>query len=116
MLSKISMRNLAVGSVILTVAFLSACGVNKVTVGTKDEVQYKGTATKQEAEALGAALKQQEYFQDHGATVVLSKGSEGTILSFVVKDGVWNDEKMVTGFGILAHALAPTVGGLPITL
>src|ERR1039457_3305612 len=62
MLKKISMRTLtsaagrkaAILTVIIAVAFLSACSGKKVVIGTNDEVRYSGTATKQEAEALGA--------------------------------------------------------------
>ncbi len=47
-------------------------------------------------------------------SVILSKGSNGTIISFVVRDGFWDDPKNVDGFATLGRALAPTVGGLPI--
>jgi hypothetical protein len=103
----------AVVIVMIAAAFLSACG-KKVIVGSKDEVRYEGTATKEEAEALGKALKDSGYFQDRGVSVILSKGSEGTIISFVVKDGFWNDQTNVDNFAILGRALAPSVGGLPI--
>ena len=73
MLSKISMRTLAVGTMILAVTFLSACA--KKTMIGKDEVRYEGSATEQEAKALGAALKESGYFQDRGVSVILSKGT-----------------------------------------
>jgi hypothetical protein len=71
------------------VAFLSACSGKKVLIGTSDEVRYSGSATQQEAEALGAALKASGYFQDHGAGVILSNGGDGSVISFAVKDGFW---------------------------
>ena len=113
MLNRISMRTVTVGAMVLAVTFLSACG-KKVTVGTNDEVRYEGSATKQEAEALGAALKTSGYFQDRGVSVILSKGTDGTVISYVVKDGFWDDPTHVQGFADLTRALASTVGGLPI--
>jgi hypothetical protein len=62
-----------------------AANGSKVTIGARDEVFYSGSATKQEAEALGSALKQCGYFSDRGVTVFLSKGSEGTVISYVAK-------------------------------
>src|SRR5258708_2862982 len=112
MLNKISMRSLAVGTMILAVTFLSSC-TKKVMIGA-DEVRYEGSATKQEAEALGAALKESQYFQGRGVSVILSKGSDGTLIAFVVKDGLWDDPTNVAGFTTLGRALATSVGGLPI--
>jgi hypothetical protein len=87
-----------------------------VVIGTKDEVFYSGSATKDQAQALGNDLKTMGYFTDKGANVFVAKGKDGTIVSFVVKDGVWNDPAMVAGFEKIARQEAPTVGGLPITL
>jgi hypothetical protein len=112
MLNKVSMRTATVGVMVLAVTFLSAC-TKKAMIGN-DEVRYQGTATQQEAEALGAALKTSGYFQDKGVSVILSKGSDGTVISYVVKDGFWDDPTHVQGFADLTRALASTVGGLPI--
>jgi hypothetical protein len=62
----------------------------KVTIGTKDEVYYSGSAAKEDAQTLGAALKTSGFFQDKGVTVLLSKGEGGSIVSFVVQDGAWD--------------------------
>jgi hypothetical protein len=50
-----------------------------VVIGSKDEVYYSGSATKEEAQALGGALKANGYFNDEGASgkgadVYLAKG------------------------------------------
>jgi len=107
-----SMRTLTVGAMLLAVAFMSGC-TKKVKIG-KDEVIYKGTATEQEAQKLGEALKAAQYFGDNEASVILSKGTDGTIISYVVKDGFWDDQKNVEGFAELSRGVAPAVGGLPI--
>ena len=82
-------------------------------VGT-DEVSYSGTATEQDAKALAESLKSIGYFQDKGYLVLLSKGSGGTVVSFVIQEGGWNDESIVEQFGIIGHSIAPAVGGAPI--
>jgi hypothetical protein len=87
-----------------------------VTIGTKDQVIYSGQATKDQATALGNALKTDGYFQDRGVSVLLNKGSSGTAISYVVQDGVWNKPDMVSAFETITRGVAPTVGGLPVDM
>jgi hypothetical protein len=88
-----------------------------VTIGTKDEVIYSGTATLAEATALGNRLKADGYFQDRGVSVLLHMGgSGGTIISYVVQDGAWNNPAMVTDFETITRDVATTVGGLPVDM
>jgi hypothetical protein len=87
---------------------------NTVTIGTKDQVVYSGTATANDATALGNALKAAGYLQDRGVTVLLSKGAAGTVIGFVVADGAWNQTGTVASFEEIARGVASTVGGLPV--
>jgi hypothetical protein len=87
---------------------------NTVTIGTKDQVLFSGTATVNEATALGNALKAAGYFQDRGVTVLLSKGAGGTVIGFVVADGAWNQAGTVSQFEEIGRGVASTVGGLPV--
>ncbi|MGA3212066.1 MAG: hypothetical protein ABSD20_12240 [Terriglobales bacterium] len=87
-----------------------------VTIGTKDQVIYSGTATQAQATALGNELKTEGYFQDRGVTVELNIGANGTTISFVVGDGVWNQKGMMGQFEELGREVASTVGGLPVTV
>jgi hypothetical protein len=87
---------------------------NTVTIGTKDQVAYSGTATANDATALGNALKAAGYFQDRGVTVLLSKGAGGTVIGFVVADGAWNQAGTLASFEEIARGVASTVGGLPV--
>lgn len=87
----------------------------KVAIG-EDEVVYSGTATRDEATALGNALKIRRYFQNHGVTVMLDKGAAGTAISFVVKEGSWNNPGLVCWFEDVTKEVAPVVGGLPVQL
>jgi hypothetical protein len=87
-----------------------------VTIGTKDQVIYSGTATEAQATALGNELKSEGYFTDRGVTVLLNIGANGTTISFVVGDGVWNQSGMMGQFEELGREVASTVGGLPVTV
>jgi len=86
----------------------------KVVVGTKDEVYYTGSATQADATILGNALKADGYFTDKGVTVLLDKGTSGTTVSFVVKEGIWNQPDMVASFDEIARQNAAAIGGFPI--
>jgi len=86
----------------------------KIIVGTKDEVYYSGSATQAEAKALGEVLKADGYFADNGVTVLLDKGTSGTVVSFVVKQGVWDTAGILASFDEIGREVAPSVGGFPI--
>ncbi len=108
-------------TVVVLIGIISAVvyfvqNAKKITIGTKDEVFYSGSATKDQATALGNALKTDGYFQDKGVTVPLDKESSGTTISFVVKDGFWDQPGTLSEFEEIARTVAPTVGGLPVQL
>jgi hypothetical protein len=61
------------------------------------------------------------FFEYRGGTVLLDKtsdgkGSGGTAISFVVRDGIWNQPGVLEAFEDVAKNLAPSVGGLPVQL
>ncbi len=85
-----------------------------VTIGAKDEVYYSGSATKDNAQALGNALKNTGYLTDRGVTVSLAKGTDGTLVSFVVKQGAWNQPGIISQFEEIGREVAPSIGGFPI--
>jgi hypothetical protein len=87
---------------------------SRITVGTRDVIIYSGSATQQDAQALGQALRETGYFTDKGFTVVMAKGKGGAAVSFVVRDGAWNDSEVVTGVKEMARSIAPSAGGLPL--
>jgi len=102
--------------IVAGVVFLFAFGQlsSKVIIGTKDEVFYSGAATKQDALALGQALKQAGYFQDRGISARISKDKDGTAVGFVLQDGMWDRPEMVSGAEELGREIAPAIGGFPI--
>jgi hypothetical protein len=87
-----------------------------VKIGSKDEVYYSGTATKADAQALGDALKKSGYMQDQGADVILEKGKDGTIVSFIVKEGFWDQAGTLSSFEEIGRQVAPVVGGFPVRI
>jgi len=119
---RIASRWIAAGLGVLALAawaaiYLFALGQSKkVTIGSNDSVYYAGSATRQDAQALGDKLKAISFFSDRGAAVMLSKGADGTVVSFVMQDGAWNQPAMVAGIEEVGREIAPTVGGFPITV
>ncbi|HEX4022104.1 MAG TPA: hypothetical protein VHX63_13240 [Acidobacteriaceae bacterium] len=87
---------------------------NSVMIGSKDEVYYSGSATRQDAQSLGDALKTRGYFTDRGADVFLSKGADGTIVSFVVNKDYLSQPGIMDSFEEVGRQVAPVVGGFPI--
>lgn len=85
----------------------------KAVIGTQDEVLYFGTATEADARALGESLVKIGYLRDHGSSVLLAKG-EGTVISFIVKEGFWDKPDSLAAFENIARQAAPSVGGLPL--
>jgi hypothetical protein len=86
----------------------------KVIVGTKDEVYYYHAATKEDAQTLGQALMRFGFLNGRGTTVLLSKGTAGTIVSFVVNDGAWDHPVTIYTFEEIGRRIAPAIGGFPI--
>ncbi len=89
-------------------------GASKVVLQTKDEVYYSHSATSQDAEALGAALELTGFFNGRGVAVQLSKGTSGTIVSFVLNEGGWNHPMTVLSFEEIARRCANSIGGFPV--
>lgn len=85
-----------------------------VRVGAKDDVYYSGSATKEDAQSLGNALRSTGYLADRGVSVLLSKGKDGTIISFVVKQGLWDQPGIISQFEEVGREIAASVGGFPI--
>ncbi len=88
--------------------------LTRVIVGTKDEVYYLHAATPAEARALGEALQKTGFLNDRGTTVLLSKGTAGTQISFVLNDGAWDHPGTVYSFEEIGRRVATAVGGFPI--
>lgn len=89
--------------------------VGKETIGMRDTIFYYGSATSQDAQALGQSLRSAGALQDTGSTVVLAKGDVTTI-SFVVQQKPWERPEVVAVYEKLLRRVAPSVGGLPAKL
>lgn len=112
--SGIGIAFLSVLSAVILLGLWGQGTEKKIIVGSRDEIYYSGSATKQDAQALGEVLKTASYFQDRGVVVLLAKDKDGAMLSFVVKDGIWDQPQMVAGYQQFGRLLAPSVGGFPI--
>ena len=86
----------------------------KVMIGSKDEVYYSGSATKEDARKLGDALKTMGFLTDRGVSASVAKDQRGTVVSFTVKEEAWKDPRMVANFEEIGRQAAPSVGGFPI--
>ena len=86
----------------------------KVVLGSKDEVYYRGSATRNDAIALGTSLQTAGYFSDRGFKVILDKDSNGTAVSFTFTQPIWNQPAAVEVMEDLGRKIAPAVGGFPI--
>ncbi|WP_263375802.1 rhomboid family intramembrane serine protease [Granulicella aggregans] len=85
-------------------------------VSAHDRVWYSGTASEADAKVLGKTLQSLGYFHDTGGLVLLKKNAGATDLSLIVKDGVWNDQRLVAGFQTLGVKIADAMGSHPLAL
>ena len=86
----------------------------KVIIGTRDMVYYANAATEQDARVLGLALRSMGFFQDSGASVFLSKGKSGTVVSFVLQAGAWDLPDRISSYEEIGRRIATPIGGFPI--
>jgi hypothetical protein len=86
----------------------------KIVYGINDEIYFTERATSEDAKVLAQALRKIGYFHDRGNTVVLAKGDEGTIVSFVLVEGAWSRADAAGSFEEIGRRIAPAVGGFPI--
>jgi hypothetical protein len=123
---RVAVNGLAFGVGILLLAAFAALifevqrrpdrSIPKVVVGTKDEIYYSHAATRQDAIGLGQALRTIGFFADRGSAALLSKNPGGTIVSFVLPNGLWNRAPAVASFEEIGRRIAGVVGGLPIEI
>jgi hypothetical protein len=120
--ANVASNSLALGIGLSLLAMIVAWGLRqssqpanaKVIIGTKDEIYYSHAATKEDAQVLGQALKTMGFFNDRGASVLLSKGSGGTVVSFFVNEGAWDRPNSVSNFEEIGRRIATPLGGFPI--
>lgn len=79
----------------------------------KDKITYSGSATKDDAQALGDALKKVGFFTDAAAVVLLNKSAAGSVITFIVQERRWRPELLMS-FEQIIRGIAPAIGGLPV--
>jgi hypothetical protein len=119
--NKIAANWLAIGvglalliSIVAGAVLIHSARDPKVVVGTNDEVYYYRRATKQDALALGRALRSTGFFNNRGTSVLLWMGGDRTVVSFVLNEGAWDHPNAVSNFAEIGRRIAHSVGGYPI--
>jgi len=115
-LSVVALHSLASNSSPDRLAFYRAIYGPSVKVGSDNSIAYSGSATSQDADALGKALIQAGFFQGKGGEAVLTKSSRGTDVYIIVRDGVWNDPEAAPVLDHIGRTAIDAVGGTPATL
>jgi len=86
-----------------------------VTFNGDCDVHYTGDATEADARKLGSALEEAKYFGENRSITVLIRKSDGVFtISFVVKDGTWDDPSSVAVFQQIAQDLPKDYFGRPL--
>jgi len=86
---------------------------HRITIGENgatDVIEYSGTATQAEAQAVGETLREKGFFNGHGGLAIVAKGSDGAIVSLLVKEGVWDNPRFVPLIDALGKLLTKVVG------
>ena len=90
---------------------------NKYAATSKENVDYSGSSTAQDAKALGEELKKIGYFNNENAKdVLLHRDQSGTVISFVVNASGWSDDKMAAAFKTVGDGLAADLNLHQLTL
>lgn len=85
----------------------------KITIGPGQHVYYEDGATRAKARLLGRYLQEIGFFQDRPADVILAGTSAQLVVSFVVKDGVWDKPKLTKAFLALGQGISQKFDGAP---
>jgi hypothetical protein len=88
--------------------------MQKVIVGSNDQVYYARGATMQDATTLGHALQSTGFFNDQGTSVMFTRTRGIPIVSFVLNEGGWDNPAAVAAFEEIGRRIATSVGGFPI--
>jgi len=109
-----------------------------VPVGKNDKVIYSGSATEADAQNLARALSAAGYFAGKGGAAFLSKGADGTTITFITSDKdpakpgdgskpgpgfgprlvplAWDDPDYLARARTTGTVVAPSVGGPPVNI
>jgi membrane associated rhomboid family serine protease len=83
---------------------------HRLSLGTNDAIEYSGSATEADARALGETLRTKGFFSGKGGLALLSKGKDGTVVSLVVKEGVWSNPQLMPVIQDLGQTVSKVAG------
>ncbi len=83
---------------------------SQVMIGLRDRVSYSGTASADDARALGQALRNCGVFMDTGAIVHLTKGSGSPVVAFHMGNAHPREQLLAT----VGARVSRSVGGPPV--
>jgi hypothetical protein len=106
----------AVAALRIELARRPKAAVDKIIIGTRDEVYYSRGITMDRAAALGHALEKTGFFADQGASVQLSRSKGVTVISFVLNEGGWDRPDAIASFEEIGRRVASAIGGFPIRI
>jgi rhomboid protease GluP len=87
-----------------------------VPFGDDGRVLYAGDATKADAQNLVQSLKQFDEAKDSGLYLILARRTGKTDLYYMVNKEAFTSPTTVNTFGEVTRQVAPSIGGLPITV
>ncbi len=93
-----------------------ASTVGEVRFSGNDGVYYEGSATRDQAQALGRRFESMGFFRGKGANVLLIRHDDGTTLAFVIVGDAWKNPRTVSSLETIVRDIAPVIGGLPIDM
>lgn len=83
----------------------------------QETVRYYTGVTEDDARKLGQALQAAGYFDNTSpAEVLLKNDNNGYAVSFMVKDGSWDDAQIIAQYEEFGRQIAPAMGTGPVTV
>ena len=87
----------------------------RMAVGAHSEIYYAKGCTEGDAQALLRVLNGLKLLEGDKGTVTLAKTADGFAVSFVVRQGAWDDAEAVSAFRLVGQAISTgAFGGSPL--
>jgi len=91
-------------------AYAAEINGKSLTIGKNDRIVYAGQATEADAKRLAETLTRLNFMSDRGALVLYTKDRAGSVVSVIVKEEAWKNERLASGFHIIGMLISGTTG------